>query len=129
MQQIAQDLVARHGGDADLLDFQAAGDVGQADGRLVVGAGRQGHAQHGQHHVAGAGDVVDLPRPGRKHFRPAVGVDQRHAFLVERDDGRLQVELFAQLGGGWPAPIAVSPRTRPVARPASRRFGVIAEQP
>ena len=80
------------------FDLQTAGDVGQADGRVVVGAGRQGHAEDGHHHVAGAGDVVDLARPRREDLPAAVGVGQRHAFLVERDDGRLQVELLAQLG-------------------------------
>ena len=67
---------------------------------VVVGAGRQGHAQHRHHHVAGPGDVVDLPRPGREDLAPAVAVGQGHAFLVERDDGRFQVEPFAQLGRG-----------------------------
>ena len=81
------------------------------------------------HHVAGAGDVVDLPRPGREDCAPAVAMGQGHAVLVERDDGGFEVELLAQLAAGLPAPRRSSCIVRPVARPASRRLGVMAEQP
>ena len=40
-----EDLVARDRGDADLLDFQPAGDVGQPDGRVVVRPGGERQAE------------------------------------------------------------------------------------
>src|SRR5205807_4281870 len=96
-EQIAEHLVPGHGDHADLLDFQAAGDVRQANGRVVVGSTSQGHAENAHDHVAGAGDVVDLPGPGRKQLPPAVAMHQGHAVFVEGNDGRLQIELFLEL--------------------------------
>ena len=49
--------------------------------------------QHAHDHVAGAGDVVNLPRPSREMLGPAVAMLQDHAVLVERDDGGFQIEL------------------------------------
>src|SRR5262249_47815158 len=93
VQQVAQEFVAGDGGGADLFDLQPARYVRQPDRRVVVGARGQRQAEHAQYHVAGAGDVVNVPRPGREMLASAVGVGQGHAVAVERDNARLHVQL------------------------------------
>ena len=82
--------------DAELLDLEAAGDVAQRGGLVVVGAAGQAEADDREDHVAGAGDVVDLPWPSRQELGPAVGADQRHAVAVERDQDGLHPQRLDQ---------------------------------
>ena len=98
--EVAQNFVAGDRGDADLLDFQAAGDVGQANGVGVTRARGERQPEHAQHHVAGAGDVVHLPRSRRVDAAGAVAAGQGHAVLVERDDAGFEVESGAQFRRG-----------------------------
>ena len=82
---------------AELLDFEAAGHVAQR-GRLgIVGPAGQAEADDGEHHVAGSGDVVDLPRPRRQQLGAAVGAHQGHAIAVERDEHGLHLEALHEL--------------------------------
>ena len=84
--QVAQDFLAGQERDAELLDLEAAGDVAQRGGLVVVGPVGQAEADDRQHHVAGAGDVVNLPGTGRQQLGAAVGAHQGHAVAVERDE-------------------------------------------
>ena len=111
--------------DADLLDLQAAGDVPERGGLVVVGARGQAEADDREHHVAGAGDVVDLPRPGRQQLGAAVGADQGHAVAVERDEDGLHLERLDQLPADREARRRACAIVSPVASWASSRFGVM----
>ena len=100
VQEVGEDFVARDGGDADLLDFESAGDVREPNRRVVVGTGGEREPERGHHHVAGAGDVVHLPRPRGKDRGTAIAMRERHAVLVERDDAGFEFEAVAQFGRG-----------------------------
>ena len=65
-----------------------------------VDVAAEAQAEHGQHHVAGAGNVVDLSRAGRKGFPLPVGLHQHHAVAVERDQGHRQLGSLAQADAG-----------------------------
>ena len=90
----------RHRGHAQLFDFQAGGDVGERNGFFPVQAGHAAQAHHGQHHVAGAGDVVDLTPTRREVPRKTIVLDQHHAVGVELDQHRLGRGAAAQFLAG-----------------------------
>src|SRR5262249_18002665 len=71
-EQVAKDLIARHGRDANLFNFQAAGNVGQANRRVVVSSRSKCHGQNAHDHIAGPGDVIDLARSRGEKLTPAV---------------------------------------------------------
>ena len=122
--QVVVDLLAGQERHAELLDFEAAGHVAER-GRLgIVGADGQAETDDGEHHVAGPGDVVDLPRPRRQQLGAAIGAHQRHSVAVERDEHGLHLEISTSF---WPTRIASSARpiVIPVASWASSRFGVM----
>ena len=53
LDQVAEDLLARQQGHADLLDFEPSRDVAQRGGLVVVGAGGQAETDDRKDHVAG----------------------------------------------------------------------------
>ena len=94
LDQVAEDLLAREQGHADLLDLQAAGDISQRRGLVVVGPAGQAEADDRQDHVAGAGDVVDLAGAGRDQEPTGRRrSDQGHAVPVEGDQDRVHPEV------------------------------------
>ncbi len=95
--QVSMDLVAGEERHAELLDFEPAGHVAERGRFGVVGAAGQTEADDGQHHVAGAGDIVDLPRPGWQDLRAAVGTHEGHPFAVESNEHGLHLQVFDQL--------------------------------
>ena len=102
VRQLVEDFLAGQGDDAKPLDFEAAGRVGHFDGGRIVGARGEHVAQGGQDHVAGAGDVADLPRPGGKEAGVARGVGPGHAVAVERDQRGIDAESQQASGGVEP---------------------------
>ena len=96
--QVADDLVPADGGGAELLDLQAAGDVGQVDGLQRAGPGRPGHAQHRQDRIAGAGVVVDVAGAAGGVF-DGVAADQEGTLLVEGDDDVVELEVRQEAAG------------------------------
>jgi hypothetical protein len=88
------DLVGVHGGGAQLGHDHAGREVGHARGVFQRAAGRQAEAEHGDHGVAGAGDVEDLLRL-RRDVQGLAGVPvEAHAALAARDEHGLAVEAL-----------------------------------
>jgi hypothetical protein len=90
--------------DAELFDFQAAGDVGDLR-RLQPGcAGGDGHGEGGEDHVARAGDIIDIAGARRDVLAGLAGLQEIHAVSVERQQAGVEVMLvdqcFCEHGGG-----------------------------
>ena len=126
--EFGQNLAARQRHDAQPLDLQPAGRVGDLDGRRPIGAGRQSIAQGGQHHVAGPGDVADLPRPrgeqaGLRPTRSAQAIPSRSSVTIA---ARRRIRSSRRAASGRPRACGSS---LPAASAASARFGVMQAQP
>ena len=95
---------------------------------VVVRPGGQGQAERRHHHVAGAGDVVDLPRPRREGSAAAVAWASAMPSLssVTMPASRSSCSRNSAAAASASSVVAM---VRPVASPASRRLGVMAEQP
>ena len=61
-QQGEQDFIQVNGYHAEAFHFEAGGGIGQLHRGVPVGAVGQRRSEHGQDHVAGAGDVIDRAR-------------------------------------------------------------------
>ena len=122
--QVAVDLVAGQERHAELLDLEAAGDVAERGGFGIIGAAGQAEADDGEDHVAGAGDVVDLPgRVGRTSARPSA----RTSAMPSRSRVTRTASISRLSTSFWPTRIASSALliVIPVASWASSRFGVM----
>lgn len=100
VQQIRQDLAPADGNHADLFDFQAASDVRQPREADGVDPGRHADANHGENHVAGAGDVVDLAGPRRQVDRLGVPAGEDDAVPIKRDERHVEIELLDEQVAG-----------------------------
>ena len=74
--------------DARFLHFQTRGHVGQIHCFGKGDSGSLAETDHGQDHVAGAGDVVDGVGFRGNQFAQLVSSGQCHAFAVECDQHR-----------------------------------------
>ena len=64
-EQVGENLLAGHGDTADFLDFESPGDVREAGEVFGIDSRGRANADHRQHHVAGSGDVVNVPLASR----------------------------------------------------------------
>ena len=95
MERVAQFRHGRGGG-TELADHDPGRRIGQPDGLPRVRTGGECQGQGGHHGVAGAGHVIDLPRPGRQVQRRLSGPQERHPLLAAGDEQPLQPDLLAQ---------------------------------
>ena len=90
-QQFLDDFVGADGDGAEAFDLQSAGDVGQGDGVGPACPGEAGGGQHGQHHVAGSGYVINAAGRVLSQRRSAVARGRIRAVLVQRQHRRFQL--------------------------------------
>ena len=88
-QQLGANLIAIDHRDSRTLDFQSRGYVAQPHRVGRFDPRRQAQPEHRHHHVAGASDVVNRPRVGRKELAGAVPLHEHHAVAIERDQRHL----------------------------------------
>jgi len=100
-EEVVDDLAGGDGDAAEAFDFESAGDIGEGDGVGPWGACGTGDDEHGEDHIAGAGDIEDLTGAGLEVNALAVGGGEVGAVFVEGEDDGFELELIEEpLGGG-----------------------------
>ena len=88
--QVAKDLRSGQERHAELLDFEAAGNVPERGGLVVVGSAGDAQTDDREDHVARTGDVVDLAGCGWAPTRLGPRRAPGHAVAIERDQHRFE---------------------------------------
>ena len=117
--QRPREILARDHFGADAGHFDTRGQVCNRCGRREAESGNRKHAEHAQHHVAGACHVVNFARHRRDVSIFAAALGEIHPVAIERYQARLEAELAHESLGRF-APRAAVCQAHP-----GRDFGFV----